>query len=78
MIHVWLTSDMRSREKTITMDTQPLPDPSFVDELRKRLATVNVDLRVEQIRPLMFAVAKHFSVNEAKLAFRLFVHWARA
>ena len=43
---------------------------------RKHLATVNRDLRVEQIRPLMFAVAQHFSVNEAKRAFRLFVHWS--
>ncbi len=43
---------------------------------RKHLATINRDLRVEQIRPLMFAVARHFSVKEAKKAFRLFVYWS--
>jgi hypothetical protein len=43
---------------------------------RKNLATINRDLRVEQIRPLMFAVSKHFSVKEARLAFRLFVFWS--
>jgi hypothetical protein len=43
---------------------------------RKHLATINRDLRVEQIRPLMFAVARHFSVNEGKKAFRLFVYWS--
>ncbi len=43
---------------------------------RKHLATINRDLRVEQIRPLMFSVAKHFSVKEAKLAFKLFVFWS--
>jgi hypothetical protein len=43
---------------------------------RKHLATINRDLRVEQIRPLMFAVARHFGVNEAKKAFRLFVYWS--
>jgi len=42
----------------------------------KHLATINRDLRVEQIRPLMFAVARHFSVKEAKKAFRLFVYWS--
>jgi hypothetical protein len=43
---------------------------------RKHLATINRDLRVEQIRPLMFAVGRHFSVKEAKKAFRLFVYWS--
>jgi hypothetical protein len=43
---------------------------------RKHLATINLGLRVEQIRPLMFAAARHFSVREAKRAFRLFVHWS--
>ncbi len=43
---------------------------------RKHLATINLGLRVEQIRPLMFAAARHFSVKEAKRAFRLFVHWS--
>ena len=43
---------------------------------RKHISTMNRDLRVEQIRPLMLAVARHFSVKEAKLAFRLFVFWS--
>ena len=43
---------------------------------RKNISTINRDLRVEQIRPLMFAVSRHFSIKEAKLAFRLFVFWS--
>src|SRR5262249_37930542 len=43
---------------------------------RKHIATMNRDLRVYQIRPLMFSVARHFSIKEAKLAFRLFVFWS--
>jgi hypothetical protein len=43
---------------------------------RKHLTTINRDLRVEQIRPLMFAVARSFSVSEGKKAFRLFVYWS--
>ncbi len=43
---------------------------------RKNLSTINRDLRVEQIRPLMFAVSRHFSLREARLAFRLFVSWS--
>ncbi len=33
-------------------------------------------LKVEQIRPLMFAVAQQFSIPEAREAFRLFVSWS--
>jgi len=43
---------------------------------RKHITTINQHLRVLQIRPLMFAVAKHFSTTEAKLAFKLFVFWS--
>ena len=43
---------------------------------RKNLSTINRNVRVEQIRPLMFAVAKFFSVNEGKLAYRMLVSWA--
>jgi hypothetical protein len=43
---------------------------------RNNIATINRDLRVEQIRPLMFAVARKFTPAEAKLAFRLFVFWS--
>jgi hypothetical protein len=40
---------------------------------RKHVSIIRRDLKVYQIRPLMFAVARRFSVKEAKLAFRLFV-----
>jgi len=43
---------------------------------RRHIHTINHHLRVEQIRPLMFAVAKHFKVKEAQKAFRLFVSWS--
>lgn len=42
---------------------------------RKHIATI-LALRVEQIRPLMFAVAQKFSVAEAKKAMKLFVAWS--
>jgi hypothetical protein len=43
---------------------------------RKHLITIQRDLRVEQIRPLLFAIARHFSVKEAKEAIRLAVFWS--
>lgn len=43
---------------------------------RKHLSTINRELGVEQIRPLMFAVARHFSPKEGAAAFRLFVFWS--
>ncbi|MBI5289418.1 MAG: DUF1524 domain-containing protein [Chloroflexi bacterium] len=43
---------------------------------RNYVATINRDLRVEQIRPLMLAVARHFDMKEAQRAFRLFVFWS--
>jgi hypothetical protein len=43
---------------------------------RKHLSTINKDLRVQQIRPLMFAVSRHFPPKEAKRAFKLFVFWS--
>ncbi len=43
---------------------------------RNHIATINRDLRVQQIRPLMFAVSRHFAVKEAQIAFRLFVFWS--
>jgi hypothetical protein len=44
--------------------------------IRKHLVTITRDLRVEQIRPLLFAIAKHFSVQEAKAAIRMAVFWS--
>lgn len=43
---------------------------------RKHISTINRDLRVQQIRPLMLAVARHFPPREAEKAFRLFVYWS--
>lgn len=43
---------------------------------RKNLSTINRDLRVSQIRPLMFAVKRMFNIKEAQLAFRQFVSWS--
>jgi hypothetical protein len=43
---------------------------------RKHIATINRDLRVSQLRPLMFAVSRHFTVKEAKAAFKLLVFWS--
>lgn len=43
---------------------------------RHYVETMAEHLRVEQIRPLMFAVARHFDPVEADKAFRLFVGWS--
>jgi hypothetical protein len=43
---------------------------------RRHVRTIVQHLRVEQIRPLMLAVARNFSVVECKKAFRLFVSWS--
>lgn len=43
---------------------------------RKNITTINRDLRVSQIKPLMFAVARTFPIAEARLAFRYFVFWS--
>lgn len=43
---------------------------------RRHISTINRDLRVQQIRPLMFSVARNFSPKEAQRAFRLFVYWS--
>jgi len=43
---------------------------------RRHLSTIISTLKVEQIRPLMFAVTRSFKAGEAKQAFRLFVCWS--
>jgi hypothetical protein len=43
---------------------------------REYLGTIGDVLQVEQIRPLLFAVARHFEPAEAEKAFRLFVSWS--
>jgi Protein of unknown function DUF262/Protein of unknown function (DUF1524) len=43
---------------------------------RQNVETIAKHLRVEQIRPLLFAVARHFKPDEADKAFKLFVSWS--
>ncbi len=43
---------------------------------RRHLETINRDIQVVQIRPLMFATLRKFSVAETKLAFKFFVFWS--
>jgi len=43
---------------------------------RKHIETMAEFLKVRQIRPLMFAVARHFDPNEVDKAFKLFVSWS--
>jgi hypothetical protein len=43
---------------------------------RQYIETLANHLRVIQIKPLLFAVATHFSVDEADKAFKLFVSWS--
>lgn len=43
---------------------------------RKHISTINTELRVQQIRPLMFSVARHFPAKEVREAFKLFVIWS--
>jgi hypothetical protein len=43
---------------------------------RQSIETIAMHLRVQQIRPLLFAVARFFDPVEAEKAFRLFVSWS--
>ena len=43
---------------------------------RQSVETIASHLRVQQIRPLLFAVARYFTPEEAEKAFRLFVSWS--
>jgi hypothetical protein len=64
------------------IDYAALLNPSHVkwnaygNDTKRHLKTISSVLKVEQIRPLMFAVARNFNVQEAKRAFRLFVCWS--
>ena len=49
---------------------------TFKPTTRQNIETLAVHLQVEQIRPLLFAVARHFNEEEADKAFRLFVSWS--
>ena len=43
---------------------------------RKHIATISRELRLEQIRPLLFAIVRHFSVEQGKKALQLCVFWS--
>lgn len=44
--------------------------------VRQNIEVLAESLQVEQIRPLLFAVSMHFTAEEAKKAFQLFVSWS--
>ena len=48
----------------------------YAPSVRRSVETLTDHLQVEQIRPLLFAVARHFDPVEAEKAFRLFVSWS--
>jgi hypothetical protein len=57
----------------------PLEHPGWQDypkETRAYLYIITRVLQVEQIRPLLLAVIRHFSHTEARKAFRAFVAWS--
>jgi hypothetical protein len=49
---------------------------TYKSTVRQNIETLSVHLQVEQIRPLLFAVARRFTPEEADKAFRLFVSWS--
>jgi hypothetical protein len=49
---------------------------SYSAGTKQSVETIAVHLQIQQIRPLMFAVARLFSSVEADKAFRLFVSWS--
>jgi Protein of unknown function DUF262/Protein of unknown function (DUF1524) len=48
----------------------------YSSSTRKHISTINRDLRIDQIRPLMFSVSRHFTKEEGIIAFKLFVFWS--
>lgn len=44
--------------------------------IRAYVRTIHQELRVTQIRPLLFAISRHFTPEEAVKAFRLCVNWS--
>ncbi len=49
---------------------------AYPASVRKNVETIAAHLQVEQIRPLLFAVAMKFDPLEAEKAFKLFVSWS--
>jgi hypothetical protein len=48
----------------------------YSSSTRQSIETIASHLRVQQIRPLLFAVSRYFEPEEAEKAFRLFVSWS--
>lgn len=49
---------------------------AYKPSVRENVSVLHEHLQVEQIKPLLFAVAANFSPEEAEKAFRLFVSWS--
>lgn len=49
---------------------------AYPPSVKHSIETLSEHLQVEQIKPLLFAVARHFSPEEAEKAFKLFVSWS--
>jgi hypothetical protein len=49
---------------------------SYNASTRQSIETIASHLRIQQIRPLLFAVSRFFTAEEADKAFRLFVSWS--
>ncbi len=49
---------------------------TYPPSVRQNIETLSAHLQVEQIKPLLFAVARYYDLAEAEKAFRLFVAWS--
>jgi hypothetical protein len=56
------------------LDSSHMKWNSYSEKTRNALGVLK-ELKVQQIRPLMLAVAQHFDTKEAEIAFRTFVSW---
>ena len=69
--------DISATDYTAILNPLNHPRWSEYDLTAKRyLAVITTVLEITQIRPLLLAVGQHFSPNEAREAFRLFVNWS--
>ncbi len=50
--------------------------PAFTKQTRAYMYIVTRILQIEQIRPLLLAIIRHFSPKESALAFRMFLSWS--
>ena len=71
-----------SRMRLLVTDYIAILTPShekwnaYKNSTRKYLITITEQLKVEQIRPLLFAVATNFDPEETDKSFKLFVSWS--